>query len=155
MTLVILIHDYSYYLCICKALNKVRRNISVFILSFVLLTSGNFAFAVSHLECIGDEAGHHKCEMECCQKDDCCTGEGGQKAVEIKDENGSCCEVHIEKSMEQDITLPVITAGPEKNNIEFIVLTLKPHILNSQFFPVIIHKLKTTNIFLTISNLRI
>jgi hypothetical protein len=30
-----------------------------------MLFSGNFAFAVSHIECSMDEAAHHKCKMEC------------------------------------------------------------------------------------------
>ncbi len=121
----------------------------------LLLVMGNFSVALAHINCRISDSRHSECEMECCQEGACCSEEENEHAVEIKDKNDSCCEVHVEKSMEQDITMPVITAGVEKNNVNFVILTLKPHILNSQFFPVTIHKLKTTNIFLAVSNLRI
>ncbi|MBZ0203887.1 MAG: hypothetical protein K8I03_12785 [Ignavibacteria bacterium] len=136
-------------------MKRLRNNTIRIIMAALLLVMGNFSVALAHIDCKIGDSSHSKCEMECCQEGACCSEEENEHAVEIKDESGSCCEVHIEKSMEQDITMPVITFGTEKNNLDFLVLTLRPEILASQFFPVIVHKLKTTNIFLAVSNLRI
>ena len=133
-------------------MNKLRTNITAVILALGMLTSGNFAYVILHGECITEESTHHKCEMECCQESDCCEGE--DNAVEIK--NGdNCCEVHVETSQEQNYPLPPLNKTPEKQKIDVIKLNLSSANFDSQYQVLTTHKLKTTNIFLELSNLRI
>lgn len=123
-----------------------------------MLTSGNFAYAVTHLDCIVDDGfAHHKCEMECCQESDCC-GQEEQQAYsgESITEDGSCCEVHIEQAIEQDFA--ILQAANTSENIKTDILAVNSNSVTeykSEYIRVITHRFKTTNIYLSVSNLRI
>jgi hypothetical protein len=134
--------------------SKFRKNIIPILLSAVLLTTGNFALAISHADCFSDESGHHKCGMECCKEGDCCTEEQG--TVKITDENGSCCETHVEQSAEQDNALLNVNGKNENIKQSFQFFSLYSLVsYSSGDFSVITHKFKTTNIPVAVSNLRI
>ncbi len=119
-----------------------------------MLSGGNFAFALATGDCIFIDNGYITCEMECCKENPCIEDEDHGKVV-IKDDSKSCCEVHVEKSMERDITLPVIVKKIQISKL-FLVNLHSINIINesSAFVPVI-HKFKTTNILLFTSILRI
>jgi hypothetical protein len=124
------------------------------IIALVLLSGGNFAFALAHSDCFISAKGHITCEMECC-KENPCAEEENQGEVQINDDSDSCCKIHIEQSMEQDITLPVIAKNPEHSKT--FLYFINPSVIVNQttgLLPVI-HKFKTSNILLITSILRI
>ena len=123
-------------------------------IAFILLSGGNFAFAIAHNDCIMVENGYVECEMDCCGENPSLDENTDPKVV-IKDESRSCCEVHVEKSMEQDVTLPVVLKMSEISKLFSITLSSAALLNeNSGAIPVI-HKFKTSNILLTTSILRI
>lgn len=92
--------------------------------------------------------------MECCIEIPC-DDEGNNGKVQIKDNFNSCCEVHVEKSMEQDVTLGVLVKKIQISKSFLINLNFITIINESTGFVPVIHKFLTSNIFLTTSNLRI
>lgn len=139
--------------CYFCTVQNLRKNIVSIILTAVLLTSGNFAFAVSHADCFSDETGHHKCEMECCKEGDCCAEDG--KAVEITDQSGGCCETHIEQAVEQEDAVLIVNNKVDIQKLSLCTPGICISIYSSEDFSVITHKFKTTNIPIVVSNLRI
>jgi hypothetical protein len=120
-----------------------------------MLSGGNFAWAVSHSDCITVKNGYITCEMECC-KDTPCLDDFEKKPVQISDDSDPCCKLHYEQSTEQDFTMPVLNSPiPEKNKQFVSVIQSYTCSFSSDYFPLVTHKLKTSNIILTISNLRI
>jgi hypothetical protein len=120
----------------------------------VVLTSGDFAFALSHSDCFSGESGHHKCEMECCTEADCCAEEQG--TIQITDDSDGCCETHIEQAVEQDLAVLLINKVSEyqsQSERSFSINELNDYV--SYDYSVLTHKFKTSNIFLELSNLRI
>lgn len=94
--------------------------------------------------------------MECCQQSDCCEPDHAiTVSPETLSDNDECCVVHIEEAAEQDFVLPVITVNTEKNKIHFIGTILPAKLSSGNVILPVTHKLKTTNIYLTVSNLRI
>jgi hypothetical protein len=136
--------------------NKIRQNTVSIFLVIAMLFTGNFAFAISHIDCMVEETTHYTCEMECCQEDDCCdSGENSNsEAVILSGDN--CCEVHIEQAVEQDYALLLIAKTTEKQKYETLKADLniqsahKPDYNGS-----ITYKFISTNIYLAVSNLRI
>ncbi len=122
-----------------------------------MLFTGNFAFAVTHLDCMADNNAHHKCEMECCIEGDCCPDEEiTNSATGAMITGNSCCEVHIEQAVLQDDAILLITKTPDNRKFE----TLKTGLSVQQdykqdFTRLTTHRFKTTNIYLSVSNLRI
>ena len=122
-----------------------------------MLFTGNFAFAVTHLDCMVDDMAHHECEMECCKEGDCCNeeSEASDFAVKITSDD-NCCDVHIEQAAEQDNATITITKTPEKLKYQSLKTDLTAdNTYSSEYFGLITHKFKTTNIYLSVSNLRI
>lgn len=133
---------------------KYIKNITSTIITLLLLSGGNFVFALAHGDCIIDSNGHISCEMESCYEipyDD----EENNGEVQIKNDSYSCCNVHIEQSLKQVFTLRIIAKKPElSKTFLFNINTASILNVSSRFFPVF-EKFKTTNIFLVVSNLRI
>lgn len=137
-------------------MNKLRKNTISLLLSLVILCGGNFTFALSHFDCTSSNNVHHKCIMECCKQSDCCEPELAiTVSPETLSDNNGCCIVHIEESAEHDLVLRVLAAGTEKNKISFIGSILPIELLSDNSILPVTRKLKTTNIYLTVSNLRI
>jgi hypothetical protein len=136
-------------------LKAFRQNIIIYLLSAAVLFTGNFALAVTHLDCIMEEEAHHKCEMECCAQSDCCESETNEQgAPEITAEG--CCEVHIEQAVHQDYTLPLISKNPDKLKYEIAKSGISSECeFKTAYFSLVTHQFKTTNIYLSVSNLRI
>lgn len=131
------------------------RNITAVFTAILMFAGGNFAYAMLHSNCIQVNEGYIYCEMECCKKNPCLEEFLNYEEVIIKDDSNICCKLHVEQRIEQDGTIPVI-----KNNTEFSKSALYSSVTeNSSIenigFSRLIHKLKTTNIYLKISNLRI
>ncbi len=135
-------------------LKKNFKNIISILTAFILLSGGNFAYAVSHIDCIFINNGYITCEMDCCKEDPCADDENSSKVI-IKDDSKSCCQVHIEKSMEQDVSLPVLIKKTENTKVFFFSLISAVTVNESAGFIPVIHKFKTSNILLTTSVLRI
>jgi hypothetical protein len=93
--------------------------------------------------------------MECCVQSDCCEGELSIVQTETISSNDGCCVVHIEEASVQNFVLPVITLNSDKSKIHFNVSVLPVELFSGNAFIPVTHKLKTTNIYLTVSNLRI
>lgn len=129
------------------------RNISRIFIALVMLSGGNFAYALAHGDCIINSNGHQTCEMECCKESDCCKDDS--KTVLIKDVGNSCCVVHTEQSLEQDYRMPIISQKPELAKAFFNTIDVTDNISTSIRYIQVSHKFITTNIFLTVSNLRI
>ncbi len=131
------------------------KNITSVILSLLLLSGGNFAFALTHGDCIIVSNEHSTCEMECCLEIPCGDEENNGE-VQIKDVSYLCCNVHIEQNMQQDYyTMPLISKTTYPAKI-ILFSTINSQNFNSLNVPIlIIQNFKTTNIFLVVSNLRI
>ncbi|MCC6865523.1 MAG: hypothetical protein IT280_05125 [Ignavibacteria bacterium] len=132
---------------------KYFRNIISVFAAFILLTGGNFAYALAHSDCILVDEGYITCEMECCKKNPCI--EDFKDIPVIKDNSKSCCQLHIEQTVEQDITMPVVTKTADISKFIFSEHELNLTSIDIVGSPQVIHKFKTSNIFLTVSNLRI
>ncbi len=140
-------------------MNKFRQNITSIILASALLFTGNFAFAVSHLDCMVDNMAHHECEMECCKESDCCPEESETSdfaAVKITS-NDNCCDVHVEQAAEQDnaIVLPVVSLDKLKSGLLKSTEAAPETEYIQNYTKLFTHKFQTTNIYLSVSNLRI
>jgi hypothetical protein len=136
-------------------LNRIRKNTIIYTIAAAMLFSGNFAFAVSHIECSMDEAAHHKCKKECCQESDCCAENTGNLAgIEAVFSDDICCEVHVEQAVEQDYAVLIFVKTFD--NVKHDGLKTESGI-QPAFKPVkiITHKPETVNIYLSVSNLRI
>ena len=83
------------------------RNIISLVTALIMLSGGNFAYAVATGDCIRVEKGYITCEMECCKENPCLDDEDKDIPV-IKDDSRSCCQLHVEQSIEQDIFLPLL-----------------------------------------------
>jgi hypothetical protein len=137
-------------------LNKFRKNIISLLLSLVIFSGGNFAFAISHFDCTTSNDIHLKCEMECCQQSDCCKQDPASAvSPEILSDNDGCCVIHIEEASAQNLVLPVIKLNSDKNKIYLNVSVLPAEMLLGKTFIPVTQKFKTSNIYLTVSNLRI
>ncbi|MEO8514917.1 MAG: hypothetical protein ABI543_15265 [Ignavibacteria bacterium] len=135
-------------------MKKYIKNITSIFIAFILLSGGNFAFAISHGDCIFVNHGYITCEMECCDEVPC-EDEAQSGIVVIKDDSKSCCEVHLEQSMEQDITMPVIAKKQDLSKTLIINLSPAAVFFQSTGIMPVIHKFKTSNILLFTSILRI
>jgi len=94
--------------------------------------------------------------MECCQQSECCKEDPASDVTpQILNDNDGCCVVHIEEASVQNFVLPVITLNSDKSKIHFNVYVLPIELFSGNAFIPVTHKLKTTNIYLTVSNLRI
>jgi hypothetical protein len=100
------------------------------------------------------ENGYISCEMECCEEAPCLEDEIDSRVL-IKDDSKSCCQVHIEESMEQDITLPVVVKNPEISKIYSFDISSDIFLGESSGSVPVIHKFKTSNIILITTSLRI
>lgn len=133
-----------------------RQNITIYLLSAAVLFTGNFAFALSHLDCIMEEEAHHKCEMECCAQGDCCESEAAEQTSAATISGDKCCEVHIEQAVHQNYTLPLLTKNPDKLKYEIAKSGFSSECeFKTGYFSIVTHQFKTTNIYLSVSNLRI
>ncbi len=92
--------------------------------------------------------------MDCCKDNPCADDDNGGKVI-LKDDSKSCCQVHIEKSMEQDVSLPVLVKKTEISKVFSFNLISISTINESQGYVPVIHKFKTSYILLTTSILRI
>lgn len=92
--------------------------------------------------------------MDCCKENPCVDDENGSKVI-IKDDSKSCCQVHIEKSIEQDVSLPLLIKKTENTKVFFFNLISTVTVNESSGYIPVIHKFKTSNILLTTSILRI
>ncbi len=130
------------------------KNIFSILISVLILSGGNFVYAIAHGDCIIGEHGHTTCEMECCKTDPCAEDEA-DGTVKIVDESDSCCKTHIGQATEQDT--PVLIHAEKTFISKFIVNTGNPemNLPDTDIFRRVIHKFKTTNILLTTSILRI
>ncbi len=117
-----------------------------------MLFSGNFAYALSHASCKSDENIHHKCEEDCCEESDCFTGD--DRVVKFET-SGGCCEVHIEKSIEQDFTLPVVNNSKVQLKQEYFTINYPLAEFKPVYYELIFLWFKTNNIYLSISSLLI
>ena len=135
-------------------LKKHIKNITSLFIAFILLSGGNFAFALAHGDCVMVENGYISCEMECCEEAPCLEDEIDSRVL-IKDDSKSCCQVHVEQSMEQDITLPVVVKNPEISKIYSFSLSSDIFLNESSALVPVIHKFKTSNILLITTSLRI
>jgi hypothetical protein len=134
-------------------LKKYIKNITSIFIAFILLSGGNFAYAIAHGDCVQVSNGYITCEMECCEDNPCVDDEGGK--VILKDDSKSCCQLHIEQTVEQDLTLPVILKKTEISKLFSFNLISTITLNESTGFVPVIHKFKTSNILLTTSILRI
>ncbi|HMT11409.1 MAG TPA: hypothetical protein PKA39_07275 [Ignavibacteria bacterium] len=127
--------------------------IRIFI-ALLMLSGGNFVFALAHGDCFIGSDVHITCEMECCQENPCIDDETSGK-VEITDETNSCCKTHVDEALTGDIPLPVIAKSCD--NISSLADLPAVELLfpQSNGLCAMIHKNKTTNILLTTSILRI
>ena len=153
------VHDncHSFLLPIVLFLYRLKKhikNITSLFIAFILLSGGNFAFALAHGDCIMVENGYITCEMECCEEAPCVEDVTGEKEL-IKDDSKSCCQIHIEESMEQDVTLPVVVKKPEISKIYSFNICSDIFLNISSALVPVIHKFKTSNIFLITTSLRI
>lgn len=130
------------------------RKISSYLVTAAMLVSGNFSFALTHIDCIIDQTAHHKCEMECCKESDCCEPVENFAKESIADDV-TCCEVHVEEAAEPDFA--VLHLGSPNDYSKTEILKGLDVIIDHkrEFTRLITHKLKTTNIYLSVSNLRI
>jgi len=119
-----------------------------------MMAGSNFAYALATWDCIRVDNGYITCEMECCKENPCLDDESKDIPV-IKDDSKSCCQVHVEQSTEQDISMPVLNKTFDIS--KFIIAAAELKLISTDSFGSrqVIHKFKTTNIFLTVSNLRI
>jgi len=130
------------------------KNIFSILISLLILSGGNFIYAIAHGDCIIGDHGHTTCEMECCKSDPCAEDEA-DGTVQIVDESNSCCKTHIGQAAQQDT--PVLIHA-EKTFIAKVIVNTgdnKVTLPDTGLFRRIIHKFKTTNILLTTSILRI
>lgn len=126
-------------------------------MAVVLFSTGNFSYAVSHMDCIiGVGLAHHECEMECCVESDCCTGEELPESAVESIGSEKCCEIHIDQAGPQDYAIlqfaktnEIVKTNPL--NTADVFISKK----NSEYFNIFTHRFKTTNIYLSVSNLRI
>ncbi|MBL8016705.1 MAG: hypothetical protein JNK43_05490 [Ignavibacteria bacterium] len=134
-------------------MNLIRNSFSI-IIALLILSGGNFVYALAHGDCIIGEHGHTTCEMECCKTDPCADDEA-DGTVKIVDESSSCCKTHIGQAAQQDT--PVLTHAEKTFVSKFIVNTgdTKITLPDTGLFRRVIHKFKTTNILLSTSILRI
>lgn len=94
--------------------------------------------------------------MKCCEESDCCLQEtAAGNTPEILKDNDGCCVVHIEEASVQNFVLPVIGASAEKIKMHFNVSVLPAELFSGNSFTPLTEKFKTSNIYLTVSNLRI
>lgn len=139
-------------------MNNLRKKIPAILVLITLIFSGNFSYALTHIDCLIDNGiAHHKCEMECCKESDCCGEEEPALPGELiaSDEN-NCCTVHFDQAVQHDDA--ILIAAKTSDNIKTDVLKADDglaSIYSSEYFKVITHRFKTTNIYLTVSNLRI
>lgn len=130
------------------------KNITSIFIAFILLSGGNFAYAIAHSDCIQVSNGYISCEMDCCKETPCSEDENAGKVI-IKDDSKSCCQLHIEQTVEQDLTLPVILKKTEISKLFTFNLIQISKLNESTGFVQVIHKFKTSNILLTTTILRI
>lgn len=135
-------------------MNRQFRNMIRILIALLMLSGGNFAFALAHGDCLISSDVHITCEMECCKENPCIEDEA-QGKVEIADEFNSCCKVHIDEAMTSDVPLPVIAHSRDNLNSMINFSAADVLIPLSRGFCTLIHKPKTTNILLTTSVLRI
>jgi len=126
--------------------NKIRQNIVTVFLVATMLFTGNFAFAIAPLDC----------EMECCEANSCEIEENADSVATPVFSNDNCCVVYIEQAVEQDHAILLIAKNFNNPNYENfkIGLTILPE-YKQDYIRLITHKFKTTNIYLSVSNLRI
>ena len=115
-----------------------------------MLFTGNFAYALTF----------EKCEMECCGEKSCCddgTEEtSGNNAVKITSVEDTCCEVYIEQAVEPDHATLIVTKTTNNPNSEAVKIGITVHVDHQQDYTrAITHKFRTSNIYLSVSNLRI
>lgn len=94
--------------------------------------------------------------MECCIQSNCCELELSiTVSPEILSDNEGCCIIHIEEVSAQNFVLPVIKLNSDKNKIYFNVSVLPIELISGNAIIPVTQKLKTSDIYLTVSNLRI
>ena len=130
------------------------KNIFSILVALLILSGGNFVYAIAHGDCIIGEHGHSTCEMECCKTDPCAEDEA-DGTVKIVGESDSCCKTHIGQAAEQDT--PVLLHVNKTVIAKFFVNACQLEITlpGSDVYRRVIHKFKTTNILLSTSILRI
>ena len=135
-----------------RVIKNIRNIIRIFI-ALLILSGGNFVFAIAHSDCLISSDMHITCEMECCKIDPCAEDEDNG-IVKIVDESDSCCKTHIDQAAEQDT--PVLHIN--KNTTSKTVVTagiVTVDQLDTKGYNPVIHKFKTTNILLINSVLQI
>jgi hypothetical protein len=136
-------------------MDKLRINIIRLTLSLLILMTGNFTYAITHLDCEIDNDLHRLCEMECCSESACFESENYEISVNVSDDK-KCCEIHEDKTIEADHSLPPVKQFTEKVKFGNTFTNIKSSIsATPNSFCLITYKLKSTNIYLTVSSLRI
>ncbi len=134
-------------------IKNIRNIIRIFI-ALLILSGGNFVFALAHSDCMISSEMHITCEMECCKENPCIEDEAGG-IVEISDETDSCCKTHIDEAFTGDVPLPVFTNSFENLNPINTLSGTEFLFPEANQFSTLVHKHKTTNILLITSVLRI
>jgi len=124
------------------------------LIALLMLSGGNFVYALAHGDCFISENGHSTCEMECCQEDPCDT-DTAEATVNIVDDSDSCCKTHIEQTVMQDTPVLLLLNKTETNRTNTTLETVQSALQDQKFFFTTIHKLKTTNILLITAAFRI
>ena len=131
-----------------------NKAVSAF-LALIILIMGNFSYALGHIDCIIGHEMHLECEMECCEESAGCFEEQNS-SVELTDENGGCCDTHVEQSKEKDDAVPIVIKP--KHNLRHSTGLFNIHLSNLncvQAFCMITHKFKFTDTIVAFSILRI
>lgn len=122
-----------------------------------LVFTGNFAYALSHLDCVVEESTHHTCQEECCATSDCCEEEsapGFMESVTISSEK--CCEVHISQAQPQNSAILTLAKNTDNVKTSFVKSEVSVHSESIQVFTQLPqYKISSQNIYLSVSNLRI
>lgn len=130
------------------------KNITAVFTALIMIAGGNFINAIVHGDCIQVDGGYISCEMECCKKNPCIADYLNSEVI-IKDDSRTCCNLHIEQSLEQNGTIPAVTVNNDVLRTLISSIVINKPVTESADYSSIIHKFKTTNIFLRVSNLRI
>lgn len=117
------------------------------VLAAAMLFTGNFIYAFTPTGC----------EMECCKE------KNSSKSKEILNSDAvfivnddNCCDVYIEQAVEQDHAILIITKTINNPNTEAVKMSISEQPEYKQDYTrSLTHKYKTTNIYLSVSNLRI
>jgi len=120
----------------------------------MILLTGNISYAVSHLDCAIEEDIHHKCSSNCCEMDETC--ESSEKDSNDKNTvEKDCCDIHESDQPNHQYTFPASINVISNLFPEVYTTSENPVITELQGFTYAILKFDSSNIYLSVSNLRI